>query len=241
MRFRYRVLLQTSLILLLLPPLLLLGAPKSGIEVPESSFSFGMVPYGSIACHTFWLKNVSDTTVHIAKVSPGCACTTIPIREEAIAAGDSLPVVVKLNTEKIPPRPFRKRSRITTTDSNAETAVFLFTGGCFDPEYASLPLRMEPSEARFSINDGDSLATITVTNQTEEEFNLRLLSQPLEPLVEIELPNRQLLPGRSETITVRLNPEYGKLPFDDSFTIYLTDRPRTRFTLPIVLQEIEKK
>ncbi|MFH2055291.1 MAG: DUF1573 domain-containing protein [bacterium] len=217
------------------------ASQKSGIETSESAFSFGMIPYGAVVNHTFWLRNISDSTVHISRVNAGCACTTIPIKEKTIAAGDSVPVTIILDTGKIPPKPFRKRSRITTTDSNAETAVFLFTGGCFDPETASLPLKLDPPEVRFSINDGDTLATIEVTNMTETDYRIRLVSASLEPRFSIELPSRQLVPGRTDKIYFRLNPEFGKYPFKESFTFSLTDQGRARITIPVVLQEHEKE
>lgn len=225
------------LIILIGLPTALMADEQAGIVVPETHFAFGLVPYGSIVTHTFWIKNVGDTTVHVGRIRAGCACTTVPMKQKVIAPGDSIPATIVLNTEKIPRRPFRKRPRIGLTDPNMSEVVFLITGVLYDPLYATLPLKMEPYLANFALDEGDTTAEIAVTNMTKKDYRIWFVSVPPESRYEIELPNRQLMPGYASQIKLRLKPEYRNYTFENSFTVDLTDDQRTRFTIPVVVTQ----
>ena len=205
--------------------------------MPETKFAFGLVPHGAIATHTFWLKNTTDSTVQIDRTDAGCSCTRMPLKTKQLEPGDSVAVTLYLDTGKLPMRAFRKRSQIYLKDANSTKLEFLLTGVCYNAENATLKLSLEAPFARFSIGSGDTLISFGITNATQKDFRARLVSVPHESPFDIQLPNRQLMPGRTESIRFHLKPERRKYPFDESITIYITDKNRTRFTIPVVMTE----
>jgi hypothetical protein len=162
----------------------------AGIEMRETKFSFGLVPYRAIVTHSFWLNNVTYSTIEIDRTDAGCSCSRMPLKQKLLEPGDSVAVKLILDTGKIPMRPFRRKSRVYLKDANSTKLEFLLTGACFNPENAKLKLVLEAPSARFSIADGDTLISFGITNTTEKDFRARLVSVPHDSPFGVQLPNR---------------------------------------------------
>lgn len=68
------------------------------IEISPQSFDFGELEYGSIAEHTFKVKNLGIEILEIEKVATSCACTAAKIEKVSIKPGEEVDLLIKYDT-----------------------------------------------------------------------------------------------------------------------------------------------
>ena len=54
------------------------------IEITPRTFDFNEIEYGSIAEHTFKIKNLGSETLEIKRVATSCACTSAEVGEKIL-------------------------------------------------------------------------------------------------------------------------------------------------------------
>lgn len=108
------------------------GAPVLGVDSPLFSAT---VPAGTIVPHAFVVTNVGDETLHIARVSTSCGCTTAALAEDDLAPGESVRVEVAVDTSGF----YGTVTRTMTVESNdPATPVAVFTIQITIPEAATV-------------------------------------------------------------------------------------------------------
>ncbi len=68
------------------------------IEITPKTFDFNEIEYGSIAEHTFKIKNLGKETLEIKKIATSCACTSAEAEKEIIEPDEEVDLKVIYNT-----------------------------------------------------------------------------------------------------------------------------------------------
>ena len=209
------------------------GAALAGpqLAIPEVEFIFGKVPQHSSISHRFLIKSVGDDTLRITKVVPGCGCTQAPLEDTVLAPGDSTWLEIVFSS-----RTFRgsvaKRPYMTTNVGDDNYYVRIDSDILTDAEQA-FPLRFNPYKldvsqfgsklrrsAQFTLeNVSDTDYTFTVLDTTGREFD-------------VEMPTKVKV-GEKITGKVTVHENAIESDFEQSFTIELNDKAKTRYTLPV--------
>lgn len=68
------------------------------IEITPKTFDFNEIEYGSIAEHTFKIKNLGKETLEIKKLATSCACTSAEVEKGIIESNEEVDLKVTYNT-----------------------------------------------------------------------------------------------------------------------------------------------
>ena len=89
--------------------------PKSPVTFNAYEWDFGTVdPQNGTVCHTFTMKNTSDSPVKIGKTIPSCECIRAFYQNEAIAPGEETSVMVAVSPGDSSGKTFRSIELIDT-------------------------------------------------------------------------------------------------------------------------------
>lgn len=90
------------------------------IEVTPPTFDFNEIEYGSIAKHTFKIKNLGNETLEIKKVATSCACTSAEVGKKILEPNEETGLNVTYNTGLMGDSPHAKgeQERIIYIKSN---------------------------------------------------------------------------------------------------------------------------
>jgi len=168
------------------------GRPK--LKLSPSVFDFGYIPQGFKVANRYWLANVGADTLLVSAVKPQCGCTTAPLKKNRIAPGDSVPLDLVFDSKNIT-GVINKKVTIFSNDSARDSTEIFFTARVQDPDSTLL---VEPRFAAFPSIDKRK-ESITLTNNTESEYRVRLAAPPPE-FIKCELSGDRLLPGSSISV-----------------------------------------
>lgn len=90
------------------------------IEVTPQTFDFNEIEYGSIAKHTFKIKNLGKETLEIKKIATSCACTSAEVGKKILGPDEEIDLNVSYNTGLMGDSPHAKgeQERIIYVKSN---------------------------------------------------------------------------------------------------------------------------
>jgi hypothetical protein len=142
-----------------------------------------------------------------------------------------------LDTSELPEGAFSKRPLILLDHEDSTEINVQLTGFAYEPERVTPHVQFHPPLASFSMQEDKVETPITVVNNTDRNFVLRIAALPADAGFEVVLPDRQMMPGRPESMIVRIKAEYRDRPFESSFTVYTTDKKRQRYTIPVLLSQ----
>ncbi len=201
------------------------------IAIPEVEYIFGKVPQHSAVSHRFLLRSTGDDTLRITKVVPGCGCTQAPLQDTILAPGDSTWLEIVFST-----RTYRgsvsKRPYITTNSSDDNYYIRFDTDVLPDPGQA-FPLRFDPYKLDVSQFGPKSrrTAVFTLENVSDTDYTFNLIDTSGRDF-DVELPTR-IKKGEKISGKVTVHDNAVENDFEQSFTIELNDKAKTRYSLPV--------
>ena len=209
---------------------------KEALDVIGAKCDFGYVPYGTIVKHRATLINQSDTVVNITRVVPGCGCTQIPLKTKVLKPGDSLEVEMTFETGKIHPGQFEKSPAIYTDNRETPRVTFHIFGFNLKSDEPQPPIRVEPKTISFTKGGSAGGIRVEIYNGGSRNVFPHLVDELKSPYVDVEMPIRQIVPGKKEIMTVKLQAAKMEISrSDESITLVFNDAKQTRWTIPITI------
>lgn len=207
---------------------------KEDVELIGGRFDFGYVPYGTTIKHRATLVNQSNSLVKITKVVPGCGCTQIPLKKKELVPGESLEVEILLETDKIRQGIFQKAPVFYTDSRETPRLTITLTGFNLKPSEPQPPIKVTPTLISLKKSDASAAGTIEIVNNTGRGVVPKLVEGGNSQYLTVEMPYRQINPGKTETMNVKLIAgSVSEDRLDESITFVFNDQKQTRFTIPI--------
>ena len=204
------------------------------IELVGGRFDFGYVPFGSTIKHRATLVNQCDTIDTITRVVPGCGCTQIPLKKKQLAPGESLEVEILLETAKIRQGTFQKSPVFYTDSRETPRLTVTLSGFNLKPDDPQPPIMVTPELVYLKNNPSSATGQIEIINNTGKNIMPRVADGGKPNFLEIEMPYRQIIPGKTETMRVKLIAGLvSEDRLDESITVVFNDQKQSRFTIPI--------
>ncbi len=204
------------------------------IEFRERNFSFGFMPSGTQAMHTYIIENKGTDTLRIIKVSPTCGCTSAPLSKSNIEPGGTSRLDMFFNAKKFTGQVNKEISILSNAPTDPYTSIhFSAMIGREHPFISAGPDIIEPgagSKARV----GSTYIT-KITNKGVDTLGIKVVSCS-EPYIEAKLSSETIDPGRSIELLVKVL-EFCELYSDPwlSVTLETTDPQQYRLTIPVHL------
>ncbi len=210
------------------------ASAKEDVEVIGGQFDFGYVPFGSTIKHRATLVNQCDTIVTITRVVPGCGCTQIPLKKKQLAPGESLEVEILLETNKIRQGSFQKAPVFYTDSRETPRMTVTLTGINLKSNDPQPPIKVTPELVHLKKDADSAPGQIEIVNNTSKNIMPRVADGGKPSFLDIEMPYRQITPGKMETMRVKLRAGMvSEDKLDESITVIFNDQKQSRFTIPI--------
>ncbi len=220
--------------ILLISLVLLVASSASAqpkLEIASNRFDFGLMPDQSTVKHTFWFKSVGTDTVRIKKVKTTCQCMAVPLTQDWLAPGDSMPVSVFWNLGR----------RI----GNAGQYPRVFIEGDEEPLSMSLigqvvgaldkgrPVSIKPFKGEFAITAVKSIDSIGIvlTNHSKEDLEVTVVSFPVDECL-MSFPEH-IPAGAQSSGYVKLKAKSSDSEFMSSITLEFEGQKKSRLTIPL--------
>lgn len=236
-----RNLLSTLAILALLTQLNPARAQRLGPRalVVEPSFDFGYIPQDAKVSRTYWVDNLGTDTLVIFNIQPGCGCTKAPLTTFTAPPNDSLPIELVFDTGKRS-RHQLKSTRITCNDPARSKFDLQLSAWVYKEEDSTGSIVFTKNEKlKFTTDDLGESDVVSFRNVSRQPLSVTLIDYPRE-LVSVEVPSGQIDPGDVGKIAVRVNSHLEKSDYQKSFTFELSDKARTRYSIPIRMAQSVK-
>ncbi|HHS50871.1 MAG TPA: DUF1573 domain-containing protein [candidate division Zixibacteria bacterium] len=209
------------------------AGPHPKIVFPEQSFDFGYAPEGFFLIHPFVVRNEGDGDLIIERVRTTCGCTNAPLKKSELAPGEETEVTVIFNSTR-----YNRRVSLGTIVSSNDpinrsiratfTANMDHTGFLFNVEPFGLEIEKGKSPPKKM--------TFTVENNSENDYELKLVQWTLDVLEEPNIKDNKLKAGKKTTIEVSIRDDYdySEEYIKSSFTIEAEGaESQFRFTIPV--------
>lgn len=226
-------------ILLLLMTAISLGqqrGPKA--FVAEPSFDMGYIPQRVKVGHTFWIHNIGTDSLEIKHIQVSCGCTKASNSVGMVAVNDSVPIEIVFDTGT---RRLDQNKRVTvrTNDPGMGSLSLQFTGYVFTPEQEDEigPVTFTQNK-RVNANTDELGKTFIVEyrNNSDETIRPKLIRQPAD-LITVTIPDEDIEPGGTGTISVVFAESVEQKNQHKSFTVEFNDSGSSRYTIPVRLAE----
>ncbi len=207
-------------------------AAEQQLTIPVDEFDFGLVPQHSTVKHHFWFKSTGSDTLRLGKITTGCTCALMPLETDVLAPGDSLLVGITWDVGRAIGKTSRyPRAAYDGPDSPAHMIV-----KCLVVQHPDSirPVRVKPyrlSLSRTAAVDIDSLSFVFTNSDLHNDILLAELNVPVAEC-EYSLPDTVPAGGQASG-WIKVRPEYADEEFNSSITLQLSDKRRTRITIPI--------
>lgn len=207
------------------------SAPR--IQVSDDYFYFGYMPRGAIVAHTYWISNVGTDTLEIVKVKPGCGCTTVPLKQDKVAPGDSVGLTMSFDTELMSGKVVKGIDIFTNDPSQEITSVKFFA--VVNARYPHVGI--EPATlrfAKFGSEDDRILKELKIVNNFEDKIEISMIEFP-EKFFTIDQRTVEIEEGQEIVLTI----EQVEVPTDKadiltSLTLEVEGPETERVTVPMV-------
>ncbi len=201
------------------------------LEISEPEFNFGRVCQGAKIAHVFWIKAVSDDTVRITTIKPGCGCTQAPIGDSVIAPGDSTALEIFFSTRsyrgRVSKRPYLE------TDAGEEKYYVRIRAELVPEPDTLMPISLSPFNldvSQFTISPRRR-AKFLIQNKSDRDYELTPIDWSREHF-DIELP-KKIRAGETAEGMIVVREEVIESEFEQSLTFEIDDDDHTRYTLPV--------
>lgn len=158
------------------------------------------------------------------------------MKKRLLAVGDSTEIEIIFSSGGRSGGKFSKSPRLYTSDPAVNETRLRLSGSITSPEDSDSGqfLKIEPFGLQALISDKKDKYKISLENISNEDLEVKLVSNH-PTFMDVEVPTQAIKPGKTRDITVKLNdPEqHGTAGFEKSFTIELSDRMKTRYTIPV--------
>ncbi len=148
-----------------------------------------------------------------------------------LPVGDSARLEIIFDTKTYKSK-VSKRPKIQTNEGPPDKRVTITATITPRPD-STYPIRITPYKvdlSQFSDKIIDD-AEFTITNSSEETLDISMISYAKNHF-SVELPE-MVKPGETATGKITINKDYLAKSFTKSFTIELSDRNKSRFTVPV--------
>ncbi len=218
-----------SILLVLLVASSASAQPK--LEIASKKFDFGMMPDQSTVKHSFWFKSVGTDTVRIKEVRITCHCTTVPLTQDWLAPGDSMPVSVFWNLG----RRIGNASQFPSViiEGNPEPHIMSLKGLVAGAPDAGRPVSVKPFKGEFAVIAVKSIDSVgfTLTNHSKEDLEVTVVSFPVDECL-MSFP-AHIPAGAQASGYVKLKAEFSDSEFRSSITLEFEGQKKSRLTIPI--------
>ena len=158
------------------------------------------------------------------------------MKTRLLAVGDSTEIEIIFSSGNRHGGKFSKSPRLYTSDPAVNETRLRLSGEIVEPGDSTVKqlLEVEPFGLNALIDDNQTEYKISLNNISDEELNVKLVStHPY--FFTVDVPDKSIKPGKSRDVTVKLiDPQqHGTAGFEKSFTIELSDRMKTRYTIPV--------
>jgi hypothetical protein len=231
MAFVYKINMRTAITALLFTILAAGVIADPGFEIPSRKFDFGVMPRGSTVAHYFWFKATGTDTVHIRAIKTGCACATMPLERDWLAPADSMLVGIYWDVGK---RfgPCSQSPRVFT-NAGPDPIYMILKGVSSTAPDSVRPVSIKPYRVELARTPSRNIDSVgfKLTNHSDDDVALKVVSYPVLEC-DVGLPDT-LAAGASVDCFVKLKADYADSEFKRSITVELSDKKKTRFTIPI--------
>lgn len=216
------------------------NAQQPQIGFSEEYWYFGYIPKDAVVRHTYWIKNVGGDTLRIAKVSPGCGCTSAPLSSDWIPAGDSARMDVIFDSHNIRGRVVKDINVLSNAPDKPYATVKFFAICHRSPDEVTV----EPEQVEFvdAVEEKFPLAASAILrNNSDTTLVFRIIESPSDPL-SAELSRKTIAPGETLELHIRFE-RVNRLPNrnQDSVTLEFEGEEIERLTIPIILADKAEK
>lgn len=154
-----------------------------------------------------------------------------------VAVGDSAEVELILKTS-MGSRPINKNARVTCNDNSRGNFQLKLKGKTYVDPDSLKPLTLSDMSLTFEPGKKGDELKLKMKNISDEKVKAKLIDFPYGYL-DIEVPDKEIKPGKSKDIKVRIDKHFEGSNFKKSFTIELNDSLNTRITIPVLLGKIQ--
>lgn len=191
--------------------------PKIEI-VGGNKFAFGNINRGKKVDHTIVVKNVGNKPLELGRIDVSCGCTGAVASSTTIPPGKTGEVAITFNSTNFTGQVI-KTVTINSNAANEPAARFEFTANVIQE------IAINPQQ--FWFKDAEvgriSIATVTVTNNSDEPVTLSGYSSGLQGLT-LKLPKDPIAPGKSAELVAELKAKAAVQVLNDGVTIQTTSK-----------------
>ena len=231
MRLSVKSLIVASLLMIVLGMGSVSYAQQPKVVIPEATMNFGRVPQMVTLTHTFWVKSMSQDTMKIETIFPGCGCTEVPITDSTIAPGDSLPLSIVFHSQRF--RGFTKKEPTIKIDAVGRIMALTLVSYVMSENEDPGPMSIMPPGI-----DVSQFGTLPrrigkcfVVNNTGQDLDLEVTDSTLKSF-EIKIPEK-LKAGETAEVKIRLNEDKMADDIEESFTIRAKGIDDGVYTIPV--------
>ena len=142
---------------------------------PRVAWDFGYLPQKSTVSHVFHLVNSDSTPMAVTRIKSGCSCTSVNEITDAIAPGDSVPIVVTFSSGRYRDRVV-KTTRVYTSSERFPEFHFRIEAYVLKRGLARGCLRVEPES--LTRRDAKTSDTLTIANDGDHPLTVRMVHVP---------------------------------------------------------------
>jgi hypothetical protein len=211
-----------SLTILLMLPILTMGASGPHITFDKEVHDFGPVPYGATVEGEFVVKNTGEGTLIIKNIEADCGCTRTVVGSQELSQGGESRIVAKFETTGLKPGKKQKHVRVHSNDParpNVELTLLADVVRELDVDQSSLLRKVEgfSPEHLFTVNVTNS------SNATRKITGIRV--QDADCRVTTEDSDMTLPPGKTRPFSIMIRLSGASRPFYLGKVILETDHP----------------
>ena len=107
-----------------------------------------------------------------------------------------------------------------------------FTAYVYPMDVPTSPLVSEPKKLNLEIGDEEKEHRISFKNITLDTVQLELVWND-ERFLDVQVPDTRIGPGERTEVIVKVSKNRRKPRFEKSFTIQISDKDKTRMTVPV--------
>lgn len=204
--------------------------------VVEPTFDFGYIPQQAKVSHTYWVSNLGTDTLRVFNVRPGCGCTKAPQTTFEAAPDDSLPIELVFDAGRRT-RDQLKSTKVTCNDPGKSQFDLQLSAYVYTEKDTIQPIAITKNDVlKLTTDDLGKTFSVHFTNESKEPLSVTIVDYPPE-LVSITPPSAPVAPGKSGEIRVKVNSKLDRNNYQKSFTFALSDKAKTRFSVPIRMSE----
>lgn len=202
------------------------------ILVVDPAFDFGFIPQNTKVSHSYWVNNLGTDTLRIFDVRPGCGCTKAPLTSFIAAPNDSLPIELVFDSGRRT-RSQLKSTKVSCNDPVKGTFNLQLSAFVFTDEDTTGPIRITDNGVlKLTTDDRGKSFAVKFKNVSSQPVTVKLIDHPTE-LLSVEMPSGSIGAGKIGEIMVKVNTKLERDDYRKSFTFELSDKDKTRFTIPV--------